>query len=169
MTTILTPNEAANFCRTSEDDLLMLQLMPQVDKYIEGATGRDWTQDTTIHPIAKAAASILLVNWYDNPAQMGISPNGSAGPLLQLEAEALKYRKYEFEGISGAGSISIPGAREGDTVEKLVGVYGISGDQSALFEGSISEDGLLQQTDSGDHSEQIFVVVIKSPGEFVVP
>lgn len=168
MSNILTPNEAAQFCRTNADDPLLLQLLDQVDRYVQYATGRDWTQDSAVNPIAKTAAQILLVNWYDDPSQMGTSPNGAAGPLVQLEAEALKYRKYQIEGISGSGSVYLPGALEGDTVVAVTGVYGVSGDQSALFESAISSDGAIQQTDNGDHSEHLFVVVLKSPSEDVV-
>jgi len=118
--------------------------------------------------VAKAAAGMLLVLWYDNPAQAGadgIMPFGLTNVLTQLEAEALKYRKYEFEGLSGAGAITLPGAREGDTVIKLVGVYGLTGDQTAKFESSISEENQIVQTYGSDLTEKQFVVILKSPAE----
>ena len=48
MANILTAAEAANVLRCLTTDAAMLQLLPQVDKYIKTATGRDWTADTTI-------------------------------------------------------------------------------------------------------------------------
>ncbi len=168
MSNILTPDEAANFCRTTVDDALMLQLLEQVDKYVQNATGRDWTQDDAVDPVAKAAASILLVCWYDDPSTMGSAPAGLIGPLLQLEAEALKYRKVQFYGCNGSGSVAISGAWEGDQVVKLVGIYGVSGDQSASFESTISTDGQILQTSGSDLSSNLYVVVLKSPADDVV-
>lgn len=172
MTNILTPNEAANYLRTQADDPTMLLLLPSIDQFVQRATGRDWTKDIVIHPLAKAAAGMLLVQWYDMPAMVGNEPVmhfGLNAVLSQLEAEALKYRKVEFEGVNGAGFVCMPKAREGDTVISLVGVFGLSGDQSSLFESSVSEEGFLKQNDSGDHSEHIFVAVLKAPADDVVP
>lgn len=167
MTNILSPNEAANFVRTDASDPILLMLLPQVDAYVQQATGRDWTADAMIHSAAKAAAGMLLTYWYDNPAAIGTSPEGSGSAFLQLEAEALKYRKYQFSGRSGAGAISLDDALEGDDVMKLVGVYGVSGDQSAKFEAEISAAGAIQQTDAGDLSNKIYVVILKSPADDV--
>ena len=55
MANILTTAEAANFVRTDTSDAVMLMLLPQVDEFIKRATGRDWTADATINPVAKAA------------------------------------------------------------------------------------------------------------------
>lgn len=145
----------------------MLQLLPLVDEYLKNATGHDWASDGTIHNAAITAAGMLLIHWYDNPAMVGQAPVTVRGTLLQLEAEALKYRKYEFAGVNGAGGISLPGARQGDDVVKLIGTYGVSGDQSANFEGTISEDDAIQQTSSSDLSENLYVVVLKHPADDV--
>lgn len=166
--TILTPSEAANWTRSTETDQILLMLLPQVDAYLQRATGRDWSADSNIHPLAKTAAGALLVNWYDNPAMVGSGSSGMNDVLTQLEVEALKYRKYEFEGLSGAGVISLPGAREGDTVIKLVGVYGITGDQTAKFESAISEENQIVQTYGSDLTEKQFVVILKSPADDVI-
>ena len=168
MTNILTSTQAENALRVASGDSRVADLLPQVDKIIEKATGRDWTQDETKHPIAVSAATMLLVQMFENPAMAGDSPLMTFGlthALTTLEAEALKYRKYQFEGINGGGSISLPIAREGDTIIKLVGVYGVSGSQTASFESSISEDGYIEQTSTDDLSEKIFVVVLKSPAD----
>jgi len=174
MTNLLTPNEAANAVRTESDDPVMLMLLDQVDMYILNATGRDWSADATIFPIAKTAAAMLLTTWYDNPAQVGSmttdSPlaSGVRAALLQLEVEALKYRKSVFYGLDGAGALTLSGARVGDEVMKLVGVYLVSGDQSTKFEGVISVAGEIQQTDAGNLSENIYVVILKNPADDVI-
>lgn len=171
MTNILTAAEAANFVRTDATDAVMLQLLPLVDDFIQRATGRDWTADGTINDTAKAAAGMLLVQWYDNPAMVGnenVLAFGIFNVLSQLEAEALKYRKYQFAGLSAAGYISLPGALLGDDVVSLTGVYGASGDQSASFESEISEAGYIQQTSSSDLSDYLYVVILKSPQSDVI-
>jgi hypothetical protein len=168
MSSILTVPEAALFVRSEETDPILNMLLPQTDAFIQRATGRDWTADTQINELAKAAAGMLLVLWYDNPAQAGtdgIMPFGLTNVLSQLEAEALKYRKYTFEGLSTAGALTLPGALEGDTIVKLVGVYGVSGDQTAKFETAISEENQITQTYGGDLAEKHFVVILKSPAE----
>lgn len=167
MANILTAAQAANFLRTETTDAVMLQFLPLVDQYLLSATGRDWTVDSTKHPTAITAAGMLLIHWYDNPILVGHAPAALANLLVQLEAEALKYRKYQFDGSNGVGSISIEGARKGDDVVTLVGVYGVTGDQSAKFEGTVSVDDELQQTDAGDLSDNIYVVVLKHPADDV--
>lgn len=165
MTNILTDTEAADYVRTDATDTAMLQLLDQVDAYIKRATGRDWAADTVIHPLAKTAASILLIAWYDDPTQMGMGPQNVGGALMQLEAEAMKYRKYTFFGLNGTGSIALSGAFEGDDVVKLVGVHGVSGDQSASFESEISDDGYIDQTSGSDLSANQYVAILKSPSD----
>lgn len=166
--TILTPSEAADFVRTEASDPILPMLLPIVDAYIQQATGRDWAADEQINPFAQAAAGMLIAYWYDNPYAVGTSPEGSGSVFVQLEAEALKYRKYQFYGASGAGAISLADARKGDAVMKLVGVYGVSGDQRAKFEAEISVAGTIQQTDAGDLSENLYVVILKSPADDVI-
>lgn len=169
MTTILTAAEAAYFVRTYSTDPILLQLMPLVDKHIERATGRDWTQDVTKNDLAKAAAGSILIAWYDNPASVGQSPDGALGALTQLEAEAAKYRKYVFRGLTSSGYVSIPEANIGDQVIKLQGYYGVTGDQSSHFEGTVSWYSSLKQTDSSDLSGNRYVVILKSPAEDIRP
>lgn len=167
MTNILTPAQAANFIRTDVNDAIMLQLLPLVDEYLKDATGHDWTIDNPIHPTAITAAGVLIVHWYDNPTAVGTSPSTLSTTLVQLEAEALKYRKYEFAGASGAGAIAIQGARKGDIVKSLVGVYGVSGSQVSKFEAAVSVDDQLQQTEAADLSDNLYVVVLKHPADDV--
>jgi len=91
MTSILTPTEAATVLRCKIDDQNMLDLLDPVDAYIENATGWLWTQDEVINTTAKSAARMLLVQWYENPAQLGsesVLSFGLNAVLLQLKAEA---------------------------------------------------------------------------------
>jgi len=167
MANILTAAEAANVLRCAATDATMLQLLPMIDKYIQNASGHDWASDTSILPEAKAAAQMLLVMWYENPAMIagGISSLnfGLSAALTQLEAIALQY--IEFEGIISAGYISLPGVQEGDSVSSLVGIIGVSGDQSASFETVISQNGYIKQLSGSDLSDKWFRAYIKTPGE----
>ncbi len=166
MPNILTAAEGAYFVRTDASDAVMLMLLPQVDAFIKRATGRDWTADNPINDIAKGAAGMLLVQWYDNPAQAGIEglmPFGVSSALAQLEAEALKYRKFEFRGLSTSGRIAVPCANFGDDVISLTGVYGVSGDQRASFESEISIAGSLLQSNTANLYSNLYVVILKSP------
>lgn len=167
MTNILSTTEAANVLRTVTTDALMLDLLPQVDSYIENATGRDWTVDALINPLVKSAARMLLVMWYENPAMMGNGmtslSHGLAAVLSQLEAIALHY--FHVEGGSGAGYLPLPGACEGDTVTSVTGVTGVSGDQSAAFETVITLDGYIQQLSSSDLTEKWFRIYLTKPSE----
>lgn len=167
MPNILTAAEAANVLRCESTDVVMLQLLPQIDSYIRNATGHDWASDNPVLPEAKSAAQMLLVMWYENPAMVasGISSLnfGLKAALTQLEAIALHY--IEFEGISSAGFISLPGVKEGDSVSSLVGIIGVSGDQSASFESVISQDGYIKQLSGSDLSDKWFRAFVKTPGE----
>jgi len=94
MANILTAAEAANVLRCEVDDLLMLDLLEQVDAYINNATGRDWTLDNPICPEAKSAARILLVRAHEDPGAMSQPVDslswGLQACLMQLEALALE-------------------------------------------------------------------------------
>jgi hypothetical protein len=161
MANILNVSEAANAVRTTTTDQVMLDLLPMVDKYIQMATGRDWSADTVIAPEAKSAARMLLVSWYENPSM--ITPVGAGGAslgfgltaaLIQLEALALRYR--HFEGLNSAGGILLPGAKVGDTVTSVTGVVGVTGDQSAAFETVISVEDQIQQVSTSDLTEKFY-------------
>ncbi len=91
MANILTPHEAANVLRCEIDDENMLDLLPIVDKYIEQATGRNWTLDTTIYSEAKGAARMLLVRLHEDPGALGSVVSWAfQAALTQLEALALE-------------------------------------------------------------------------------
>ena len=153
MANILTASEAANVLRTDEDDQLMLDLLGQVDGYIRRATGHDWTIDDPVLPEAKSAARILLVRWHEDPGALAgqALTFGQAAALVQLESLAMRYKT--FLGGTGAGAVSCPGARVGDTVQTLIGVIGAAGDQSAAFESVITVDDQIQQLSGSDLSD----------------
>lgn len=165
MANILTAYEAAKTLRCATDDPAMLDLLPQVDAYIKRATGHDWAADANIAPEAKSAARMLLVLWYENPGMTasGVATlnHGLTAALVQLEALALRYRN--FEGGAGAGYISLPGVKKGDTVQSLVGIIGASGDQSSLFETVISVDDYIRQLSSTDLTNKSFRAYIIPP------
>lgn len=157
MTNILTAAEGAVVLRCLVTDSAMLALLPGIDAYIEQATGHNWTSDSTIHALAKNAARMLLVMWYENPGMVNGVTSMSAGlsaALTQLEALALRY--IEFGGLDGAGSISLVGVKAGDKVSTLVGISGVSGDQSAKFEGVISVADQIQQSSTDDLSGNLY-------------
>ena len=147
MTNILTAAEAANCLRCDPTDAAMLDLMPQVDSYIINATGHDWTADTAISPVAKAAARMVLVMWHEDPGMMAHQITalsfGIHSMLVQLEALARRYRN--FAGRCGPGGLDLIGVRAGDKVSTLIDLTGATGDQSALFEAMITVDDQIQQ------------------------
>lgn len=161
-TFILTAEEAAIVLRCEEDDPNMLVLLPAIDAYIEMATGRRWQDDDPVHELAKNAARILLVRAHEDPGAMAQPPVslswGLAATLTQLEA--LAYRYFTFEGLSGAGGIALAGASKGDTVGSVVGRVGVSGDQGASFETVITVDGQIQQISSSDLSGMWFTAYL---------
>jgi hypothetical protein len=132
-----------------------LALLPQIDTYIKDATGHDWTVDSPILDTAKSAARVLLVRWYEDPGRVNDMPlHGISSLLTQLEVIALRYKV--FRGLVSAGAIVVDGVTTGDSVSKLTGLIGATGDQSAKFESVISEDGEIQQTADEDLSDVWF-------------
>lgn len=170
MATILTAAEAANVLRCAIDDPLMLQLLPQVDVYIQEATGRDWSADDPILAQAKSAAMMLLTMWHENPAMIGgdnVLHFGLSAVLTQLEAAALKYRATAFDGLDGGGYIYLAGAKTGDQIVALVGITGVSGDQRANFESVLAQDHYIQQTSGADLSDNQYLVTLISARDAV--
>lgn len=116
MTNILTAAEAANVLRCLTTDALMLQLLPQVDDYIKTGTGRDWTADSSIDPMAKAAAQMLVTMWHENPSMTGNAgalQGGLSACLTQLEAKALLLESSAVPDTALALTVSLP--KDGDT------------------------------------------------------
>lgn len=165
---ILSAAEAAAFLKCDEDDPSMLLLLPQIDAYIKRGTGRDWAAEAIIPGEAKTAARELLIQWHSDPgmligSQIAVLTGSLQACMSQLRAMALYY--HIFQGLAGAGSIPIDGLSMGDTVIKVVGKVGISGDQAAKFENVITWDGYLLQTANQDLSYKYFEAYILPPGE----
>jgi hypothetical protein len=90
---ILTPQEAADMLRldNASDYPQLNILLPAIDEYIKTGTGKDWDLEP-VDAVAKMAASILLVQWFENPAMIGkVGENnyGLTNLLAQLHAKAL--------------------------------------------------------------------------------
>jgi hypothetical protein len=166
-TNILTTEEAAAVLRCEIDDDNMLMLLPQIDAYIKMATGHDWAADDTIRPEAKAAARMLLVMWHENPAMVanGLATLsfGLSAALVQLEVIAMSY--LYFFGLNGAGACVLSGANVGDTVSTLVGLVGVSGDQSEDFEDVITVKDQIQQVSTDDLSANWYKAYLVSVEE----
>ena len=137
MTNILTAAEAALVLRTEATDPVMLMYLPLVDAYIKNGSGRDWTADTTIEPTAKAAAQILLVQWYENPAMLGqgLATLGASltACLLQLEAKALELESSGVpeETLEITASLPVDGARNIAITASLALIFNHAMDDSA--------------------------------------
>jgi len=89
---ILTVNEAARVVSVDVTDEKLADVLPQVDAYIQQATGYDWTQDDPVNPTAKAAARLQLALTYDLmamlPSQIASLRAGLVCALAQLELAA---------------------------------------------------------------------------------
>ena len=160
MANILTASEAANVLRCDATDPAMLAILPGIDAYLKRATGRDWSKDNPVIEEAKSAARMLLVLWHENPGMISQGMSnlnfGLSSALVQLEAIALNY--FNIVGHSNAGYIELAAARKGDTVSSVTGLIGVSGDQSAAFETTISVNGYIQQISTSDLSDKWFRV-----------
>jgi hypothetical protein len=144
----------------------MIDLLPQLDNYIRIGTGRDWTVDDPVHPLAKAAARILLVRGYEDPGALEQSSAlefGARSLMVQLAVIALQYKV--FLGRNGAGGCYLPGVRRGDSVSGLVGLVGMTGDQSALFETVVTVDDQIQQVSTSNLTNIYFRARFVSLGD----
>ncbi len=164
MTNILTAAEAANVLRCLTTDALMLQLLPQVDEYIKTATGRDWTADTTIDPMAKAAAQILVTLWHENPAMTGsagILPAGLSACLVQLEAKAgILESPLPEEDLKISASVPEDGDEDIAITANLVLVFNYAMDSSATSVVALQDSGgiTVRTTNSLDATKRILTV-----------
>lgn len=166
MANILTAQEAANVLRCAVTDPLMLDLLQQVDAHIRGATGRDWSIDNPVDPLAKEAARILMVQWHEDPGRMGNSNAlnfGWQSVIVKLQAKALRY--HNLAGRNGAGPIELPGVTAGETVSTVTGLIGATGDQAAAFETVITVDGQIQQISTDDLSANWYRAYLVPLGE----
>lgn len=93
---ILTSTEAKDILRLEAGGTypVLSIVLPAIDDYLHQATGHDWAADTSIDPVAKGAAMMLLVQWYENPAMIGSIDNmqyGISNVIEMLTARSLPY------------------------------------------------------------------------------
>lgn len=87
---LITLDEAKGLLRIdgTDNDPILNTILSAVDQYILNATGKDFTGD----PVAKMAATMLLVAWFENPAMIGQYDEmhyGATNLITQLQAKAL--------------------------------------------------------------------------------
>lgn len=92
MANLLTAAEAASILKCETNDPVMLILLDILDAFVNNDTGRDWTLDHPIHPIAKDAAMTLLVNKHEDPGAMNQSyaMDHYRADIVKLQAIALE-------------------------------------------------------------------------------
>lgn len=86
---ILTQQEAidALSLESTEDYPRLNILLPAIDVYMKKATGIDYGAEP-VNPVAKLAATMLLAQWFENPAMIGKEDNlhfGVQNLLAQLK------------------------------------------------------------------------------------
>lgn len=91
--TILTAEEAADLLDyENPEDMpgkVMSVFIPAVDGFLEVSTGKKWSEDETVDPLAKMVAGILLVRWFEDPGQVGkVSDTSLVIFIGQLAAKA---------------------------------------------------------------------------------
>lgn len=88
--------EALNYMEIAEMPPKVLSiLLPGVDEFLKSSTGKDWgtltDSYTAIDPVAKMAAGILLVRWFEDSSEVGTASGiGVIGLISQLEAKHLQ-------------------------------------------------------------------------------
>lgn len=104
---ILTAQEVADLLDyTSVDEVppkVMSVLVPAIGQFLFDSTGKDWVTLTDVYtqidPTAKMAAGVLLVRWFENPAQIGMGntavmrDSGFSSLIGQLAARAALERQ----------------------------------------------------------------------------
>lgn len=70
---ILTQSEALDILRmnSSGGSSALDIALAAIDEYLKEATGHDWAADDPIDAEAKAAATMMLVQWHENPGMIG--------------------------------------------------------------------------------------------------
>lgn len=68
---LLTTEEAKAHLRVdgSDYDDIIDPLIEAIPGYLEVTTGKDWTQDDDVHPLAKTTAQFILQLWFDPQTQ----------------------------------------------------------------------------------------------------
>lgn len=64
-------------------------IVPAANQYIRNATGKDWANDEEKDPVAKFAASRLVVYWFENPGMINKPDALTIDLCSQLHARVL--------------------------------------------------------------------------------
>lgn len=99
---ILTAEEAAIVLRCEATDPAMLQLLPAIDSYLGMGTGWDWSLDVPVNEMAKNAARILLVLWYENPGMVEGNYSAPLSPGFNACMTQLKVLAMELLETTGS-------------------------------------------------------------------
>lgn len=92
-TSIVAPSEAADLLDyESPQDMpgkVMSVFVPAVDEFLTVSTGKRWSEDEPVDPLAKMVAGVLLVRWFEDPGQVGkVSDTSLVIFIGQLAAKA---------------------------------------------------------------------------------
>ncbi|HJA41873.1 MAG TPA: head-tail connector protein [Firmicutes bacterium] len=49
----------------TDNDAIITSLLEAIPAYLEAQTGKTWTDDAIVHPLAQTAARFILQLWYD--------------------------------------------------------------------------------------------------------
>lgn len=88
--------DALNFSSPEEmPEKVTTIFLPAIDSFIQNATGKNWgdlTETyTAIDPVAIMAASVLLVQWIEDPGMIGKTGDpGVLGMIGQLKARVIQ-------------------------------------------------------------------------------
>ena len=87
-------------------------------------------------------------------ATRAVTPNGLGAALARLEV-------VSFVGHDGAGACTLVGAKVGDVVFSVTGVASAdAGDQSALFEATITTVDEIQQSSESNLSTKVYTALV---------
>ena len=91
---ILTQDDAMHVLRYTSIDamppIVTTLLLPAIDDFLKTATGKDWSADNPVDPLAQLAAQVLLVRWFDDPGMVGkINDPPLIALIEQLHAKEL--------------------------------------------------------------------------------
>ncbi len=88
---ILTKEEAAGVLKIDNPEIYSTLdiIIPAIGDYLLNATGKDWSADAVIDPLAKMVASVLLVRWFGDTGMIGkCEDSGLVGLITQLKIKA---------------------------------------------------------------------------------
>ena len=90
---LLTLEEARELLRIdgTDNDGIVQHTLAAALGYLNTATGHDWSADATPDAVAKRAAAMLLIQWFEMPAGLA---EGGAPPLTYGLTNLIKQLQY---------------------------------------------------------------------------